>query len=188
MRPLSSRLPDFDSVPDTVWQRCQLLYICSPGNPTGAVMSTDLLCRLLELAERFPFPLHHTLIVETGGMKGRGREMVKPELHNILQNAFSVDAIWAEYGMTELLSQAWSKGNGLYECPPWMKAILREEEDPLTLKNVGIGALNIIDLANIHSCCFIATEDAGRIHPNGQFEILGRMDGSDLRGCSLLVV
>ena len=143
---------------------------------------------LLELAERFPTPLHRTIIVETGGMKGRGREMVKQELHDLLKQAFSIESIWAEYGMTELLSQAWSKGNGLYTCPPWMKAVLREEEDPLTIKENGVGALNIIDLANIHSCCFIATEDAGRIHLDGQFEILGRMDGSDLRGCSLLVV
>lgn len=143
---------------------------------------------LLELAERFLMPLHSTIIVETGGMKGRGREMVKQELHGLLKQAFSVESIWAEYGMTELLSQAWSKGNGIYYCPPWMKAVLREEEDPLTIKWEGVGALNIIDLANIHSCCFIATEDAGRIHQDGQFEILGRMDGSDLRGCSLLVV
>ena len=143
---------------------------------------------LLELADKFPMQLKHTRIIETGGMKGRGREMVKQEMHDILKAAFQVEKIEAEYGMTELLSQAWSSGEGIYSCPPWMKVVIRDDEDPLQILQQGAGAINVVDLANINSCCFIATEDAGKVYENGQFEILGRMDGSDLRGCSLLVV
>jgi len=119
-------------------------------------------------------------------------------LHDVLKQAFGVSAIHSEYGMTELLSQAYSKGGGVFECPPWMRVFVRDEEDPLRVMsyelrvksrtNSQTGAINIIDLANIYSCCFIATDDAGRIYPDGRFEVLGRMDNSDLRGCSLLVV
>lgn len=143
---------------------------------------------LLDFAEKYQLPLKHTIIMETGGMKGRRKEMVRPELHGILKYAFSLPAIHSEYGMTELLSQAYSKGEGLYRCPPWMKILLRDDEDPLNILSTGAGVVNVIDLANLHSCSFIATDDAGKLYPDGSFEILGRVDGSDMRGCSLLVV
>lgn len=142
---------------------------------------------LLDFAEQFPMPLQHTLIMETGGMKGRRAELIRSELHALLKNAFSLPSIHSEYGMTELLSQAYSPGEGIYTSPPWMKILLRDEEDPLTLSLSGSGAVNIIDFANLYSCSFIATDDAGKVYPDGSFEILGRMDGSDLRGCSLLL-
>ncbi|MFZ9695693.1 MAG: acyl transferase [Chitinophagaceae bacterium] len=141
---------------------------------------------LLDFAARFPMPLQCTQIIETGGMKGRRRELIRAEVHAILQEAFHLPNIYAEYGMTELLSQAWSAGEGIFNCPSWMRVLPRDEEDPLTIHSSGPGALNIIDLANIDSCCFIATDDAGKVYPDGRFEMLGRMDGSDLRGCSLL--
>jgi hypothetical protein len=143
---------------------------------------------LIELAARFPMALQYTKIIETGGMKGRGREMVKQEMHAVLKNAFGIKKVEAEYGMTELLSQAWSSGEGIYSCPAWMKVVVRDDEDPLQIMASGTGAINVIDLANINSCCFIATDDAGKVYQDGSFEILGRMDGSDLRGCSLLVL
>jgi hypothetical protein len=144
---------------------------------------------LLDLAEHFPMKLRHTKIVETGGMKGRRKELVRSELHSILSNAFDIPVIHSEYGMTELLSQAWSTGHGLFECPPWMKVRVRDTRDPFSyLKNGRAGGLNVIDLANIHSCPFIATDDIGRAHPNGLFEVLGRFDQSDVRGCNLMIV
>jgi hypothetical protein len=143
---------------------------------------------LLDFAEKYQLPLKHTIIMETGGMKGRRKELVRPELHGILKDAFSLSTIHSEYGMTELLSQAYSKGEGLYYCPPWMKILLRDDEDPLNILTSGAGVVNVIDLANLHSCSFIATDDAGKLYADGSFEILGRVDGSDLRGCSLLVV
>jgi hypothetical protein len=145
---------------------------------------------LLDFAEAFSLPLQHTTIMETGGMKGRRQEMVRQEVHDILKQSFHVRSIHSEYGMTELLSQAYSKGEGIFDCPPWMKIIVRDEEDPLSIKPVTArrqqGAINIIDLANIYSCSFIATDDAGRLYEDGSFEVLGRMDNSDLRGCSLM--
>lgn len=143
---------------------------------------------LLDFAERYPMPLQHTTIIETGGMKGRKKEMIREELHTVLRNAFNVASIHSEYGMTELLSQAYSVGDGIFKTPPWMKLLVRDEEDPFLIKQTGSGIINVIDLANINSCAFIATDDAGKIHANGSFEVLGRVDGSDLRGCSLLVV
>ena len=143
---------------------------------------------LLDFAEQYPIPLKHTIIMETGGMKGRRKELIRPELHAVLKAAFSVPVIHSEYGMTELLSQAYSKGEGIYQSPPWMKILLRDDEDPLRVITSGSGVVNVIDLANIHSCSFIATDDAGKVYPDGSFEILGRVDGSDMRGCSLLVV
>lgn len=147
---------------------------------------------LLDFAEQYPQPLKHTVIVETGGMKGRREEWIRPAVHEKLQQAFGLSSVHAEYGMTELLSQAYSTGQGLFHCPPWMQVAVREEEDPLTVRfreNKAVsGAINIIDLANLYSCAFIATDDAGRIYPDGSFEVLGRLDNSDLRGCSLLVV
>jgi hypothetical protein len=141
---------------------------------------------LLDFASTHPKPLQHTTLIETGGMKGRAEELTREEVHARLKKAFQLPAIGSEYGMTELFSQAWSKGDGLFESPPWMKVLVREEEDPLTVKLSGNGGLNIIDLANIDSCCFIATDDAGRVHSNGHFEMLGRLDGASTRGCSLL--
>ncbi|MBL8003210.1 MAG: acyl transferase [Flavobacteriales bacterium] len=143
---------------------------------------------LLDLAEKHPMPLRHTTIMETGGMKGRRPELVREELHAILQRAFGVPAVHSEYGMTELLSQGWSTGQGLYRCPPWIRAVARGTDDPFERPAPGrTGGLNVIDLANIASCPFIATQDLGRVHADGSFEVLGRFDFSDLRGCNLLV-
>ncbi len=143
---------------------------------------------LLDLAEKKKLRLRHTTVMETGGMKGRRREMVREELHGILREACGVTEIHSEYGMTELLSQAYSKGEGIFRCPPWMKVLVRDTNDPLKLIGTGrTGAINVIDLANINSCPFIATEDLGKLHKDGAFEVLGRFDNSDLRGCNLLV-
>ena len=146
---------------------------------------------LLYFAEQFPMPFWHTIIMETGGMKGRRKEITRQEVHEILCTGFQLPAIQSEYGMTELLSQAYSKANGLFTCPPWMKILIRDEDDPLTIHattrdNPITGAINIIDLANIYSCSFIATDDAGKLYPNKSFEVLGRLDNSDIRGCSLM--
>jgi phenylacetate-coenzyme A ligase PaaK-like adenylate-forming protein len=145
---------------------------------------------LLQFAEEFPLDINHTIIMETGGMKGRKEEIVRGEVHRLLKEAFSVKEIHSEYGMTELLSQAYSLNEGIFQTPPWMKILIRDEDDPLNI-NYAVnsnttGAINIIDLANIFSCSFIATDDIGRLYPNGNFEVLGRMDNSDIRGCSLL--
>jgi len=183
---------------------------------------------LLDFAEKYSFPLEHTVIMETGGMKGRRDEIVRQELHEILKDKFKVDCVHSEYGMTELLSQAYSRCNGIFHCPLWMKVLLRNEEDPFDVQSVvqssefgvqssesGVqssefgdrlptpdselptpdselrtktGAINIIDLANIYSCSFIATDDAGKLNADGSFEVLGRMDNSDIRGCSLMMM
>lgn len=148
---------------------------------------------LLDLAERSSPSLHHTTIIETGGMKGRRKEMIREELHAVLKNAFHVSCIHSEYGMTELLSQAYSKGDGIFYSPPWMKVLVRDEEDPFLIGSsqpttYQSGIINIIDLANIYSCSFIATDDVGKIYTDGSFEVLGRMDNADIRGCSLMVV
>lgn len=144
---------------------------------------------LLDLAEKYSPDLEGIIVMETGGMKGMRREMVREELHNILNNAFGTTTIHSEYGMTELLSQAYSKGKGMFRCPPWMKILIGDINDPLSVTMVpgSSGSVNIIDLANIWSCSFIATSDLGRIHEEGAFEITGRYDNSDLRGCNLLV-
>ena len=141
---------------------------------------------LLDFAEKHGFPLQNTVLVETGGMKGRKKELSKPALYEALRSAFSVTAVHSEYGMTELLSQAYAI-NGAYHCPPWMKAILRDETDPFSA-GLSSGAINVIDLANLYSCSFIATEDLGKQHPDGSFEVLGRMDNTDVRGCSQLAL
>ena len=144
---------------------------------------------LLEVAEKYDWKLNHTLIMETGGMKGMQKEWVKSALHKYLGEHFGVSTIHAEYGMTELLSQAYSKGNGLFYCPPWMKVLTRATEDPFELIEYGkTGGVNIIDLANIDSCAFIATEDLGILYPDGGFEIQGRFDQAEVRGCNLMVV
>ncbi|HEY4109492.1 acyl transferase [Puia sp.] len=142
---------------------------------------------LLDLAEKYSFSLRHTVIMETGGMKGRRRELTRAELHAFLIRRLGVESIHAEYGMTELLSQAYSPGQGLFTCPPWMRMLVRTEDDPLEVRTEGEGILNIIDLANRWSCAFLATDDVGRIYPDGRFEVAGRVDNSDMRGCSLLV-
>ncbi len=143
---------------------------------------------LLDLVEKEHFNLKNTIVMETGGMKGRRKEMIREELHDKLKAGFGVDKIHSEYGMTELLSQAYSTGKGIFECPPWMDILIRDPEDALTfLKNGKTGGINVIDLANINSCSFIATQDLGR-KKNDQIEILGRFDNSDVRGCNLLLL
>jgi len=143
---------------------------------------------LLDFAEAFPMPLNHTTIIETGGMKGRKKEMTRWEVHDILKTQFGLKSIHSEYSMTELLSQAYSAGEGKFYCPAWMKILVRSEDDPLHIQQHGRGVINIIDLANIYSCCFIATDDAGVLYKDAGFEVLGRVDNSDVRGCSLLVL
>jgi hypothetical protein len=144
---------------------------------------------LLDFAEKHPMPLQHTLVMETGGMKGRRRELLREEVHGVLKKAFALNAIHSEYGMTELLSQAYAQKDGFFYTPPWMRVLIREEDDPLsTRQHLATGGLSIIDLANIHSCAFIATEDIGKKHSDGSFEVLGRLDTAEIRGCSLLVL
>ena len=144
---------------------------------------------LLDLIEKHKFQLKNTIIMETGGMKGRRKELIRDELHKILSRGFKVDKIHSEYGMTELLSQAYSKGNGVFETPPWMKILTRDTEDALTiLPSEKTGGINVIDLANYNSCSFIATQDLGKVYKNGTFEIIGRFDNSDIRGCNLMVL
>lgn len=142
---------------------------------------------LLDFAQQFSVQLNNTIIMDTGGMKGRKKELTRNEIHGILQERFGVEKIHSEYGMTELLSQAYSRGAGKYECPPWMKVFVRDENDPLQVSSQGRGLINVMDLANIYSCSFIATDDVGNIAKE-HFEIFGRLDNSDLRGCSLLAV
>jgi phenylacetate-coenzyme A ligase PaaK-like adenylate-forming protein len=145
---------------------------------------------LLDVAELLRDFHHPNLIVmETGGMKGRRKELIREELHRILKSSFHVPHIHSEYGMTELLSQAYSKGDGIYKTPPWMSVLIRDTTDPLSLLPKGrTGGINIIDLANAHSCAFIATEDLGRLHADGSFEVMGRFDQADIRGCNLMVL
>jgi phenylacetate-coenzyme A ligase PaaK-like adenylate-forming protein len=144
---------------------------------------------LLELVETHQFNLKNTIVMETGGMKGRRKEIIRTELHNILKKGFGVAQIHSEYGMTELLSQAYSKGEGVFTCPPWMKVLTRDTEDALTIQESGkTGGLNIIDLANVNSCAFIATQDLGKTNLDGSFEVIGRFDNSDIRGCNLMVL
>jgi hypothetical protein len=143
---------------------------------------------LLDFAAAFGRPLQHTTIMETGGMKGRKKEIVRAELHDLLKKAFKVPQIHSEYGMTELLSQAYAVSDGKFSCPPWMKVMVRDEDDPTVVSSSGRGLLNIVDLANIHSCSFIATDDVGIVYEDSSFEVLGRADNSDIRGCSLLAV
>ena len=142
---------------------------------------------LLDFAEQHPTNLSGSIIMETGGMKGRRKEITRQEIHNILTNAFNVDAIHSEYGMTELLSQGYSNGNGIFRCPPWMRIIARDPYDPFSYVEPGTtGALNIIDLANLYSCAFIAVSDLGKVYADGSFEVLGRIDSAEIRGCNLM--
>jgi phenylacetate-coenzyme A ligase PaaK-like adenylate-forming protein len=143
---------------------------------------------LLDFANRFNPKLKFTEVMETGGMKGRGKEMVRQEVHALLRERLGVARVQSEYGMTELLSQAYSDADGKFKTVPWMKIILRNEDDALTTKRQGRGLINVIDLANIYSCSFIATDDIGTLYEDGSFEVLGRFDNSDIRGCSLLTL
>ncbi len=144
---------------------------------------------LLDLIEKQKFHLQNTIVMETGGMKGHRKEMIREELHQILCEGFGVPRIHSEYGMTELLSQAYSLGHGIFECPSWMHILIRDTEDALSYVDYGkTGGVNVIDLANLNSCSFIATQDLGKKQPNNSFEILGRFDNSDIRGCNLMVI
>jgi hypothetical protein len=143
---------------------------------------------LLDFAEKYTLQLEHTVIMETGGMKGRRKEITRAELHAFLKGRLGVGAVHAEYGMTELLSQAYSGGEGIFQCPPWMRVLVRKEDDPFDVRHEGDGLLNIIDLSNIYSCSFVAVDDIGSIRQNGLFEVSGRADNSDVRGCSLMVI
>lgn len=154
---------------------------------------TYALLDLIEYAQSISFPIWglggSLIIMETGGMKGKRKEIIREELHEILCQGFGVPVIHSEYGMTELLSQAYSLGNGLFECPPWMQILTRDTEDALSYVGYGkTGGINVIDLANINSCSFIATQDLGKKYPNHSFEVLGRFDNSDIRGCNLMVI
>jgi len=144
---------------------------------------------LLDMAEKYSPDLNGVIVMETGGMKGRRKEFTREELHDVLNSKFNVLSVHSEYGMTELLSQAYSKANGIFYCPPWMKVLIRDPRDPLTVHDQPgkTGGINVIDLANIYSCSFVATGDLGRLHEDGGFEVLGRFDNSDIRGCNLLV-
>jgi phenylacetate-coenzyme A ligase PaaK-like adenylate-forming protein len=143
---------------------------------------------LLELAKQFSYNFPDLIVMETGGMKGKRKEIVRDELHLLLKKSFGTEKVFSEYGMTELLSQAYSLENGFFETPPWMQVFIRDTNDPLTLlPSEKTGGINVIDLANIYSCSFLATQDLGKFHENGKFEILGRFDNSNIRGCNLLV-
>jgi len=162
-----------------------LLSLKEKGIPTILFGVTYALLDFIEV-HQLSFP--ELIVMETGGMKGKRKEIIREELHEILCKGFGVTSIHAEYGMTELLSQAYSKGGGLFACPPWMKILIRDLNDPFTYLKVGsTGAINIIDLANINSCSFISTQDLGRINKDSQFEVLGRFDQSDIRGCNLMI-
>jgi len=144
---------------------------------------------LIDLATEYSLTLKNTIIMETGGMKGKRKEMIRGELHKLLQSGLGVSTIHSEYGMTELLSQAYSKENGLFKTPPWMRILIRDTEDPFTMHPPEkSGGINVIDLANLNSCSFIATQDLGKLHLDDTFEILGRYDHSDIRGCNLMVL
>ncbi len=172
-------LNEFDKLYDT------LKLLETNGQQT---MLIGVTFALLDFAEKHQLQCYNTTIMETGGMKGRREELTREEVHEQLKKSFGMKTIHSEYGMTELLSQAYSKGDGLFHCPPWMKVLVRDEDDPQHISTTGKGAINIIDLANLYSCCFIATDDVGEVYADGSFRILGRMDNSDIRGCSLLAL
>jgi len=163
--------------------------INTPRRDSKKVLLLGVSFALLDLAERHSLDLSGVYVMETGGMKGRRKEITRSELHNILKEKFNLQTVHSEYGMTELLSQAYSGGDGIFYCPPWMKVLIRDPLDPLFIHSTTgkTGGINIIDLANINSCSFIATNDLGKLHDDGGFEVLGRFDASDIRGCNLLV-
>lgn len=158
-------------------------------NQNKKVLLIGVSFALLDLIEKHQFNLKNTIVMETGGMKGRRKELIRNELHTLLCKGFGVSKIHSEYGMTELLSQGYSKGNGIFNSPPWMQILTRDTEDPLTILPKGkSGGINVIDLANYNSCSFIATQDLGKTHLDNSFEIIGRFDNSDIRGCNLMVL
>ena len=164
----------------------KLIYLEEKGQK---ILLIGVSFALLDLIEKHQFNLKNTIVMETGGMKGRRKELIRNELHQLLQKGFGVDEVHSEYGMTELLSQAYSKGSGVFKTPPWMKILARDTEDALTILPSGkAGGINVIDLANYNSCSFIATQDLGKVHENETFEIIGRFDNSDIRRCNLMVL
>jgi len=166
----------------------KILRYPTSGPPVPRPFVIGLTWALLDFAERFSGDYPDVIFLETGGMKGRRREITREELHGQLTTLLGVPVIHSEYGMTELLSQAWSKGNGIFRAPPWMKVLIRETGDPLSYVPAGRdGGINLIDLANLNSCSFLATQDLGRLLPDGSFEVLGRFDEAEVRGCSLLM-
>ena len=181
----NSQLPHgfFLDKPEALSQRLR-----DPSVAAGKTILIGLTYALLDFAEKYPGNYPGLVVVETGGMKGRRTEITRRELHERLKAAFSSAGIHSEYGMTELLSQVWSSGSGIFNTPPWMKVLIREVNDPFSFCLSGrTGGINIIDLANLYSCSFIATQDLGRVTKEGSFEVLGRFDLSDLRGCSLML-
>lgn len=168
---------------DELYQQLKMQQLV--GKPTLLIGVTFA---LLGFVEQYQLNFPELIIMETGGMKGRRKEMIREELHQILCKGFGVKSIHSEYGMTELLSQAYSKGEGIFNCPPWMRIITRDTNDPMSkLSGTQTGGINVIDLANINSCSFIATQDLGKVYGDGSFEVLGRFDNSDIRGCNLLI-
>ncbi len=164
----------------------KLLQLDASG---GKILLIGVSFALLDFAEKYSLELKNTIVMETGGMKGKRKEMIRAELHQALKKGFGVDEIHSEYGMTELLSQAYSAGKGVFQTPQWMKVLIRDTEDPLSFQKTGkTGGINVIDLANINSCSFIATQDLGKLHQDNRFEVLGRFDHSDVRGCNLMVL
>ncbi|MFZ9660989.1 MAG: acyl transferase [Chitinophagaceae bacterium] len=172
-------LHDHDALHDT------LVQVESKGQKTLLIGVTFA---LLDFAEKFSMRLKHTTIMETGGMKGRRKEMTRDEVHGILKSAFGLGSIHSEYGMTELLSQGYSLGDGIFHTSDTLKILIRDEDDPLSVHSHGTGVINVIDLANIWSCAFIATDDLGKLYLDGSFEVLGRVDYSDIRGCSQMTI
>ena len=173
-------LNDLDSLAKT------LIHLDNKGEK---VLLIGVSFALLDLVEKRKFQLKNTIIMETGGMKGKRKEIIREELHYLLKRGFDVKKVHSEYGMTELLSQAYSQGNGVFKTPNWMKVLIRDTEDSLSLlPHHKAGGINVIDLANINSCAFIATQDLGKIVGNESFEILGRFDDSDIRGCNLMII
>ncbi|HEX2976157.1 MAG TPA: acyltransferase, partial [Bacteroidales bacterium] len=166
-----------------------LIEAIDAAKPTGRkILLIGVSYALLDLAEQFSPDLSGIIVMETGGMKGRRKEVTREELHTTLKKNLNITSVHSEYGMTELLSQAYSSGNGIFYCPPWMKVLIRDPQDPLTIitEPGRTGGINIIDLANMNSCSFISTGDLGRLHEDGGFEVLGRFDNSDVRGCNLM--
>jgi len=167
----------------------EILKVISEGKSKGSkIILLGVSFALLDLAEEGSADLSDIIVMETGGMKGRRKELTRPELHQILMKNLNLDSVHSEYGMTELLSQAYSKGGGIFYAPPWMKIVIRDPQDPFSLYSEPgrTGGINIIDLANLNSCSFLSTGDLGKLHEDGGFEVLGRFDNSDIRGCNLM--
>jgi phenylacetate-coenzyme A ligase PaaK-like adenylate-forming protein len=182
-----SKNPDSGFYRDIMEELLPLIYRAKGEN--WKILLLGVSFALLDLAEKLSPDLSGVIVMETGGMKGRRKELTRSELHSILKKTLNVDSIHSEYGMTELLSQAYSKGDGIFFTPPWMKIMIRDPQDPLTIYQEPsvTGGINIVDLANINSCSFISTGDLGKLHEDGGFEVMGRFDNSDIRGCNLMI-